>query len=356
MVRPPDSCVKLCVSEMSMYQDALDELTQDCDHPVAFGMHSNADITFRTKQSTDLLNTIVDMQPKESAAAGGPSREEQVFQQSVKFLQSMPAIFDKQGVRRALEKLAGGPNTVQQPLTIHLKQEIDRMQVVLKLTKSTLQNLQLAISGTVIMTPDLIDTLNCIFDARVPTKWLAKSWKSPTIGLWFDNLVKRTTELSTWLNSGRPKSYWLTGYFNPQGFLTAVQQEVTRKHSGWSLDDITLVTEITAWEKEEVEKKGNPEVEGVYIWGLFLEGAAWDKKIGKLADAPPKKLSWQIPCMFITAKKTTREQSGGAVYRCPCYTIPDRTGLNYVFTATIKSEEPEWYWVLRGVALLCSKD
>merc|ERR1712159_69045 len=189
--------------------------------------------------------------------------------------------------------------------------------------------------------------------------WLAKSWKSPTIGLWFDNLVNRTKELSTWLNTGRPKTYWLTGFFNPQGFLTAVQQEVTRKHQGWSLDDISISTEVTSWEKDDVERnsKSGQEVEGVYVWALFLEGAAWDKKMSRLVDAPPKKLAWQIPCMFITAKKNQRDQLAGGVYRCPCYIIPTRTGPNnFVFTATIKSEEPEWYWVLRGVALLCSKD
>merc|ERR1719331_1137067 len=109
------------------------------------------------------------------------------------------------------------------------------------------------------MTPELIDTLNCIFDARGPQKWLSKSWKSPTIGLWFDNLLRRTTELSTWLNTGRPKTYWLTGFFNPQGFLTAVQQEVTRRHNGWALDGVQLNTEVTSLEKEDADKKDAPE-------------------------------------------------------------------------------------------------
>merc|ERR1712194_335560 len=133
------------------------------------------------------------------------------------------------------------------------------MQIIIKLTKSTLEDLQLAIAGTIIMTSDLQDALNCIFDARVPPKWLSKSWLSPTMGLWFGNLMNRSAELSSWLNQGRPKSYWLTGFFNPQGFLTAVQQEVTRRHQGWALDQVQVCTEIIAKEKEDVEKEARIE-------------------------------------------------------------------------------------------------
>merc|ERR1711988_1578621 len=129
------------------------------------------------------------------------------------------------------------------------------------------------------------------------------------------------------MGGGRPKAYWLTGFFNPQGFLTAVQQEVTRRHQGWALDGVQLNTEVTSFEKEDTEKKDALE-EGVYIWGLFLEAAAWDKK---------------------EAARYLHNQ-----YMCPCYTIPRRTGLNFVFVANIKTEDPAQKWVLRGTALMCA--
>jgi dynein heavy chain len=229
------------------------------------------------------------------------------------------------------------------------------MNIIITLTKKTLQGLELAIAGTVIMTPDLANCGDCLFDAKVPEAWLKKSWVSPTLGLWFGlGLCNRTDELITWLEGGRPKSFWMTGYFNAQGFLTAVQQEVTRRHNGWSLDDIQIYTEVTPLEKEEAERKDRLE-EGVYVWGLFLEAAAWDKKKNSLVDAPPKKLFCPIPCLFVTAIKKG-EKKLGADYSCPCYTIPKRTGLYYVFNANIKTEQPPATWVLRGTALLCSKD
>ena len=69
-------------------------------------------------------------------------------------------------VKERLQKL--GPS---QPMTIFLRQEIDRMQRVLTLVRSTLTELKLAIDGTIIMSENLRDALNCMFDARIPARW-----------------------------------------------------------------------------------------------------------------------------------------------------------------------------------------
>jgi len=349
----PYKCNKF--PNLPQYHEAIDTM-KDEDHPNVFGMHANADLTYRTKVTREMLLTIVSIQPKDSGGGdGGPTRDEIVLEQCAKMLQDMPKSFNFVEVRKQVEKLNGGANAPPKPLNIHLKQEVDRMQIIINLTRRTLLSLELAIAGTVIMTPDLVDAANCIFDALVPAAWLKKSWVAPTLGLWFGNgLCNRTAELCVWLEIGRPKSFWMTGYFNAQGFLTAVQQEVTRRHQGWSLDDIQVYTEVTPYEKEDIEKKERLE-EGVYVWGQYLEAAAWDKKRNSLVDAPPKKLFCPVPCMFITASKKG-ERKMGADYSCPCYTVPARTGQYYVFNANIKTDVHFSVWCLRGTALLCSKD
>lgn len=45
------------------------------------------------------------------------------------------------------------------------------MQRVLTLVRSTLTELKLAIDGTIIMSENLQDALNCMFDARIPARW-----------------------------------------------------------------------------------------------------------------------------------------------------------------------------------------
>ena len=57
------------------------------------------------------------------------------------------------------------------PLNIFLKQEVDRMQRVITTVRSTLRDLKLAIEGTIIMSENLKDALDNMFDARVPNFW-----------------------------------------------------------------------------------------------------------------------------------------------------------------------------------------
>jgi dynein heavy chain len=290
-------------------------------------------------------DTIVSIQPKDSGGGSGETREDAVKRLATELQSKMPVEYIKHEIKSAIQK-QGGPK----PLNIFLGQEVDRIQVVLKLVKETLHNLKLAIDGTIIMSERLKSALDALYDARVPAEWEKVSWQSATLGFWFSELVTRCTQYTSWLFEGRPNVFWFSGFFNPQGFLTAMRQEVTRAHNGWALDNVTLHTEVMRQMKEDV---GSPPAEGVYIHGLFLEGAGWDRKATRLMESQPKVIHVPMPVIHVSAVNMAGDKDP-RLCQCPVYRRPKRTDLNYVFDVDLKTQQSPDYWTLRGIALLFS--
>lgn len=69
---------------------------------------------------------------------------------------------------------------------------------IIKLVRSTLKNLLLAIEGTIIMNEQLRDAFDNIYDARVPEIWKRGSWMSSTLGFWFTELTERNRQFYSW--------------------------------------------------------------------------------------------------------------------------------------------------------------
>jgi len=202
-----------------------------------------------------------------------------------------------------------------------------------------------------------MSSLDTLFAGRVPTPWIKSSWESPTVGAWMDVLLQRHDQLNAWLNTGRPKSFWLPGFFNPQGFLTAVKQEVTRRHAGehWALDEVVLVSQVLRAGDPGSLREGPAPGEGVNVHGLYLDGCSWGGKEGRLVDPEPKKLFAPLPILHISALQL-KDKARSGYFEAPCYRVKRRTGANYIASFMLRSDEERAKWVHRGVALLCSVD
>lgn len=138
-------------------------------------------------------------------------------------------------MKESIRKLGSGNKNLSAtgmavPLNVFLYQEIARMQKVISIVRKTLIDICEAIDGQIIMTPDILEAINAVFDAKVPTQWVYDptgaeiAWIIPTLAKWFNDLIERNKQLYEWMKGSRPVTFWLGGFFNPQGFLTAMKQ------------------------------------------------------------------------------------------------------------------------------------
>jgi dynein heavy chain, axonemal len=110
---------------------------------------------------------IVSVQPKEGGGGGGETRESVVYRLADDMLDKLPPVYNAFEVKEALNRMGA-----LLPMNIFLRQEIDRVQRVITAVHSTLTELKLAIDGTIIMSAALKDSLDAMYDARIPAHWL----------------------------------------------------------------------------------------------------------------------------------------------------------------------------------------
>ncbi|GAA47151.1 dynein heavy chain 5 axonemal [Clonorchis sinensis] len=295
------------LSTIAQYESFIQTLPSR-DSSEAFHLHANADIDYSTRTGGYILDCIQAMEPKERGVGTQGlgddekpdkvpteiSRESLVTSICSDMLSKLPSPIDPHKMNARLEALG-----LLQPMTIFLRQEVERMNRLLRLVSTTLSELLQAMEGVVVIDELLGKAMNAIFEAKIPYNWIKCSWESSTLGFWFTDLLDRCSQLFIWLLECKPLSFWLTGFFNPQGFLTALKQEVTRKQSAWTLDQVILVNRVTRLNLEDI--KEHP-TDGVYVHGLYLQGACWDHKNARLVEPRSKQLFDLLPVVHLTVQ------------------------------------------------------
>ena len=175
------------------------------------------------------------------------------------------------------------------------------------------------------MTPEMDKMLTSILNNEVPDLWKSKSYPSlkPLIS-WFDDLQARLSMFTTWVAEGQPETFWIPGFFFTQSFLTGVKQGYSRR-KGCSIDKVDLEFEVL---KEMNEKATNSDE--IAIYGLFMEGGAWNIGLNQIQEAKPKQLFYEMPTILfkpiLIAENANPQPNKQQTYLCPVYKTSQRAG------------------------------
>jgi len=338
--------------ELSTYKDYIQNDLPINDLTEIFALHDNADITSAINETTRLLENVLSLMPRVSGGAG-KSQEEELQDRAKEILQKVPDEFDIVDVARK------HPIKKDESMNTVLQQELLRFNKLIKQIKMTLNNLIRAIKGEVVMSVDLEQLGNAIFDNRVPSLWSKVSYPSlKPLGSYINDLVKRLEFMEKWIKDFAPPSFWISGFFFTQSFLTGIKQNHARKYV-IPIDQIEFDFEVISNpEKIDTSKKAP---DGCYIYGLFIEGCRWDSENEVLADSLPKVLFEPMPEIWLVPNKRD-EIEKKHTYVCPVYKTIERRGTlsttghstNFVQDMTLPMQEQHDvdFWIKRGVAMI----
>ena len=170
-----------------------------------------------------MLFKVLELQPQISDG-GASSTDNLIKQKCIEIVDSLPKAFDIESAAKKFEiKYEESMNTV-------LQQELIRFNKLRSTIVTTLRQLEKAIEGTIIMSPELEEVYNKVYIYQVPTAWHKVSYPSlKPLTSWVDDFLKRLAFIQNWIDKGQPTSFWISGLFSTQAFLTGINQNYARK-------------------------------------------------------------------------------------------------------------------------------
>jgi dynein heavy chain len=325
--------------------------------PEAFGLHANANLVAAINEAMKNLKTACSMQPASGAGEGGRSTDDLLVEGSKKFLSELPQLFDTEAIN------AKYPVEYTESMNTVLKQELLRFNRLLARVRSTLVDIDKAVQGLVVMTPELDDVANGMLTNKLPSAWSGVSYPSlKPMSSYVVDLAARLKFLNDWVDAGVPATFWISGFFFTQSFLTGQLQNFARK--------FTLPIDMLVWTFKVLRRSASDFQKpptGCLVYGLFIDGARWDDNEGVIAESLPKVLFDSIPHIHIVPCETSKDTTDKKMmYTSPVYKTSERKGTlsttghstNFVMSMLlpIARQHNEKYWTKRGVACLTQLD
>lgn len=326
--------------------------------PEAFGLHDNCNITCAQDEALRLLLGMQAMVLSGGSGDSGQSADDVMDNTASGIQERLPAKFDLDMCEERF------PTLYEESMNTVVKQECLRYNKLLKEMDQSLKDFRKAIKGLIVMTFDLEEVGKAMFVNSVPELWSKKGPLSlKPLSSWYLDIIARVAFFRMWFDLGHPPPvYWISGIFFPQAFFTGAMQNFARKYNE-EIDLLSFTQAVlsSVMDPRQELRKG-PE-DGVYIYGLFLEGCRWDRELQRLEDSHAKVLFTELPPFVMVPKKNRVPDEKD--YLCPCYKVISRKGTllttghstNFVRYMELPTDRSVNVWIKAGVAcFLALKD
>ncbi|KAF1777677.1 Dynein heavy chain [Phytophthora cactorum] len=312
---------ELSHSSIQSYLSALPAF----DNPELFGMHENANVTYERNESANMMQLILSLEPRDG---GG-------VEANLNVEEAGPTTFKTREV-------AG--TVVMDSLATVLGQEVIKFNTLLRRMRSSLRDIQKAINGLIVMSSDLDNMYMAFLNGKVPQLWSSVSFASlKPLASWVRDLLDRVSFFRQWL-----------------------LHEFARKYQT-AIDSLAFT--FTVMDVENAQQLTQSPTDGIYVDGLWLQGAKWSPSRRLLEDAKPGEMFSAmsivhfLPATSVVASNPTLSP-GIMMYPCPVYKTSVRQGTlsttgistNYVIAVQLPSDKPPNYWVMMGAAFLLNLD
>jgi len=288
-----------------------------------------------------------------SGGSGGSGPEDVVREVAQDILNRLPKNFN---VPKIQEKF---PVMYEESMNTVLFQEATRFNKLTSVIRESLNEIFKALKGLAVLSSQLEEAFFSIFDGKTPSMWLGKSYPSlKPLGGYISDLLDRLKFFQTWVDKGKPALFWISGIYFTQAFTTGAAQNFARKYT-IPIDSLTF-----DFDYPKEQKPTTAPDDGVYTYGLFLEGCKWDWDGWQLAESDPKILFVHVPMTWIQPIKKDDLPTDRPLYNCPVYKVSTRKGTlsttghstNFIMFQRVNSDKPQKHWVKRGVAMLSQLD
>ena len=246
-----------------------------------------------------------------------------------------------------------------------LIQEIMRYNLLLELIFKNLDECVKAFMGHMPLTDEIEEMASQLIKGQIPSSWIKASYpsKKPILS-WIKDLSNRINFFNEWVEKGTPEKFWFSAFFFTQSFLTGIKQNYARKNKE-SIDRLEFEFDFDDQGNYDMNKVRKREV--YYIYGVYIEGAQWNKETHTIDELEGKNITCEMPPIILKVKvfdERMKTGYGKYNYECPVYKCSSRQGslsttghsTNYIFTAYLPSNKNPNHWIKRGVALLNQLD